>query len=57
MDELAWRVGLLAAGLLLALAWLASALSRAPKRKSRWRRLQELEGDAGPERARDCDAD
>jgi hypothetical protein len=41
MDELGWRVGLLGTGLLLALAWFARALRRAPKRKSRWERLRD----------------
>jgi|GEM_PF-3286545 len=41
MDELGWRVVLLGAGLILALAWFASALRRAPKRRSRWQRLRD----------------
>lgn len=42
MDELGWRVGLLGAGLLAALAWLISALRRAPKR-GRWQRFRALQ--------------
>jgi hypothetical protein len=41
MDELGWRVGLLGAGLMLALVWFARALRRAPKRRSRWERLRD----------------
>jgi hypothetical protein len=57
MDERSWRVVFLGAGLLLAFAWLASALWRAPKRRSRWQRLRELRRDAGEEPSRDAERD
>jgi uncharacterized membrane protein YgcG len=41
MDELSWRVGLLMAAIVLALIWFASALRRAPKRRSRWERFKD----------------
>jgi len=43
MDELGWRVGLLGAAC-CSLAWSAGALRRAPKRRSRWERLQDETG-------------